>query len=69
MQKCNRPVELSVHLLSTSHQYIMLKNFTTNLLQKQLGKLLQGDGKTNFISVQQILEKLNSLNQPFFKTR
>ena len=58
-QTCNGLVELSRHLLSTTHQYVVLGKFTTDRLEKLFSKLRQGCGGTYFITVQQILEKLN----------
>ena len=58
-QRCNGLVELSRHLLSTTHQYVALGKFTTDKLEKSFSKLCQGCGCTYFITVQQILEKLN----------
>ena len=58
-QTCNGLVELSMHLLSTTHQYVVLGKFTTDKLEKSFSKLRQGCGGTYFITVQQILEKLN----------
>ena len=58
-QTCNGLVELPRHLLSTTHQYVVLGKFTTDKLEKSFSKLRQGCGGTYFITVQQILEKLN----------
>ena len=58
-QTCNGLVELAKFLLSTSHQYVALGKFTTDKLEKAYSKLRQGSGGTYFITVQQILEKLN----------
>ena len=43
--------------LSTFHEHVALGNFTTDPLEKQFGKLRQGSGRTNSITVQQALEK------------
>ena len=37
----------------------MLGNFSTDPLEKEFSKLRQGSGGTYFITVQQILEKVN----------
>ena len=58
-QTCYGLVELTQHLLATSHQYVALGKFTTDPLEKAFGKLRQGSGGTYFISAQQVLEKLN----------
>ena len=51
--------DLAKHLLSTTHKYVMLGQQTTDPLEKEFGKLRQGSGGTYFITVQQILEKLD----------
>ena len=56
---CNGLVELSRHLLPTTHQYVALGKFTPDKLEKSFSKLRQGCGGTCFIIMQQILEKLN----------
>ena len=53
---CNGLVALARHLLSTTHQFVMLGSFTTDHLEKQFGKLRQGSGGTYFITVQQVVE-------------
>ena len=58
-QTCNGIVELARHLLDTSHSYVLLGKFTTDKIEKSFSKLRQGSGGTYFISVQQILEKVN----------
>ena len=58
-QTCNGLVELTRHLLSTTHKYVVLGKFTTDKLEKAFSKLRQGSGGTYFITVQQILEKVN----------
>ena len=58
-QTCYGLVELAQYLLSTTHSYVALGKFTTDKLEKAFGKLRQGSGGTYFISVQQVLEKLN----------
>ena len=57
-QTCYSLVQLSKYLLDTTHQYVLLGNFTTDPLEKLFGKLRQGSGGTYFISVQQVLEKV-----------
>lgn len=54
---CNGLVSLCRHLLSTSHQYVLLGQFSTDPLEKEFSKLRQGSGGTYFINVQQITEK------------
>lgn len=53
----NGVVSLCRHLLSTSHQYVLLGQFSTDPLEKEFSKLRQGSGGTYFINVQQIEEK------------
>ena len=57
-QTCCGLVELAQHLLAT-HSYVCLGKFSSDALEKVFGKLRQGSGGTYFISVQQVLEKLN----------
>ena len=54
---CKGLVSLSRHLLSISHEYVMLGQFSTDPLEKEFSKLRQGSGGTYFINVQQIVEK------------
>ena len=58
-QTSNGLIELARYLLSTTHSYVALGKFTTDKLEKAFSKLRQGSGGTYFISVQQVLEKLN----------
>ena len=46
-QTCYGLVQLSKYLLDTTHQYVLLGNFTTDPLEKPFGKLRQGSGGTN----------------------
>lgn len=55
----NGLVSLCRHLLSTSHTYVLLGQFSTDPLEKEFSKLRQGSGGTYFINVQQIVEKTN----------
>ena len=59
-QMCNGLVDLTRHLLSTTHSYVVLGKYTTDKLEKSFSKLRQGSGGTYFMSVQQILEKIIS---------
>ena len=56
---CNGLVSLCRQLLSTSHQYVLFGQFSTDPLEKEFSKLRQGSGGTYFINVQQIVEKSN----------
>ena len=58
-QTCNGLVNLSIHLLFTTHECVLLGNFTSDSLRKQLRKLRQWSRRTYFITVQQILEKVS----------
>ena len=49
---CKGIVSLCWHLLATSHKYVLLGQFTTDSLEKEFGG-------TNFINVQQWIEKLH----------
>ena len=55
---CRAFVDLTIDLLSTTHEYVLLGIYTTDFLEKMFGKLRQGSGGTYFINVQQCLEKL-----------
>ena len=57
-QTCNRLVDLSIHLLCITHEYIILGNFTSDPLEEQSGKLRQESRVAYFITVQQLLEKV-----------
>lgn len=56
---CNGLVALCRQLLSTSHQYVLLGQFSSDPLEKEFSKLRQGSGGTYFINVQQVVEKSN----------
>ena len=45
-------------LLRTTHHYVILSKFSSDILEKEFGKLRQGSGGTYIITVQQLLEKL-----------
>ena len=57
--KCNGIVILCRYLLQVSHNCVLLGTFSTDLLKKEPGKLRQGSGRTYFITVQHIIEKMN----------
>ena len=46
-------------LLRVCHNCVLLGKFPIDRLEKEFGKLRQGPGGANFITVQQIIEKLN----------
>ena len=59
-QTVNGLVELSEYLLRKElFEYVILGSFSTAPLEKEFSKLQQESGCTYFITVQQILEKLN----------
>ena len=58
-QTCHGIVDLCKDLLSTSHTYVCIGKFTSDFIEKEFSKLRQGLGGTYFITVQQILEKVN----------
>ena len=58
-QTCHGIVDLCKFLLSTSHQYVCIGKFTSDYIEKEFSKLRQGSGGTYFITVQQVIEKLN----------
>ena len=53
---CKGIVSLCQHLLATSHNYVLLGEFSTDLLEKEFGKLRQGSGSTYFINVNSIFK-------------
>ena len=56
---CRGLLDLTKHLLRTTHDYVLLGIFTTDYLEKMFGKLREGSGGTYFINVQRVLEKLS----------
>ena len=56
---CNSIVSLCRCLLRLSHNYVLLRIFSTYPLEKEFGKLREGSGGTYFITVQRIIEKVN----------
>ena len=55
----NGIISLCRSLLRVSHNYVLLGTFSTDPLEKEFEKLRQGSGGTYFLTVQQIIEKLN----------
>ena len=55
----NGIVELCKYQLETTHEYVLLGSYSTDPLEKAFGKLRQGSGGTYFLTVQQVIEKLN----------
>ena len=45
-------------LLDSSHQFVILSEFSTDPLKKEFSKLRQGSEATYFITVQQVIKKL-----------
>ena len=54
----NGLVDLSKHLLTDDHDFVMLGEYSNDPLEKAFSKIRQGSGGTYFISVQQTMEKL-----------
>ena len=52
-------VELCKNLLATTHKYVCFGKFTLDYIEKEFSKLRQGSGGTYFITVQQVIEKVN----------
>ena len=52
-------VELCKEQLSTTHRYVMLGEYSNDPIERAYGKLRQGSGGTYFLSVQQVMEKLD----------
>lgn len=55
----NGLVELCRHQLETTHEYVLLGDYSTDPLEKEFGKLRQGSGGAYFLTVQTIMEKLS----------
>ena len=58
---CHSLVSVTKLLLQRPHDFILLGQFSTDLLEKAFVKLCQGCGGTYFINSQQVLEK-HSIN-------
>ena len=52
-------VSLCRSLLRVLHNYVLLGKFSTDPSEKEFGKLCQGSGGAYFITVQQLIEKVN----------
>ena len=57
-QTCNGIIELTQELLRTSHDYVLLGEFSTDDLEEKFGEFRQGSGGSYFITVQNVLQKL-----------
>ena len=57
-QTCKGMIDLSIHLLKTTHEYVLLGKITSDPLEKMFCKLRQGSGGTYFITVQNVLQKV-----------
>ena len=55
----NGLVDLCKELLADGYDFVMLGEFSNDPIEKEIGKFRQGSGGTYFISVQQVIEKLN----------
>lgn len=55
----NGIVELCRHQLSTTHKFVLLGEYSNDPIERSYGKLRQGTGGTYFLTVQQVMEKLN----------
>ena len=51
-------VEMAKTLLCSSHEFILLGEFSSDPLERSFSKLRQGAGGAYFVSVQQSLEKM-----------
>ena len=54
----NGIVELCRHQLATTHEFVLLGEYSNDPIERAYGKLRQGSGGTYFLSVQQVMEKL-----------
>ena len=55
---CNELVKLSEFLPSLGHRYVLLGQFSTDDLEEIFSELRQGSGGTYFITVQNVVQKL-----------
>ena len=55
---CRRAVDLTRYLLASGNEYVMLRWFSTDPLERAFGKLLQDSGLTYFLSAQSVIEKI-----------
>ena len=62
---CRGIVDLTKYLLSSTHSYAILSQFSIDLLEKTFVKLRQGSGGTYFITVQQVLQKVKIKEQSY----
>ena len=56
---CYGLVEMCKYLLKNNFIYVMLGEFSTDFIEKTFNKFRQGSGGTYFITVQNVVEKLN----------
>ena len=56
---CYGLVEMCKYLLKNNFIYVMLGDFSTDYIEKAFSKFRQGSGGTYFITVQNVVEKLN----------
>lgn len=56
---CFAFVELAKYLLNEGNEYVIFGWFTTDPIEKKFGKLRQGTGGVYYITVQNVVEKLN----------
>ena len=58
VQMLNGRVDLCQSLLTNSNDFVMVGNFSTDPLEKELGKLRQGSEGTYLMYAQQVVERL-----------
>ena len=54
---CHGVVALTKNLLNTTQMFVVICEFSSDLLEKYYGKLRMGSGGTYFITAQQVIEK------------
>lgn len=59
VHNCHAFIELAKHLLNEGYEYVIFGWFSTDPIEKNFGKWRQGTGGIYFITVQNVLEKLN----------
>ena len=55
----NGIVELCKEQLATTHKFVLLGEYSNDPIERAYGKLRQGSGGTYFLTVQQVMEKLD----------
>ena len=63
----NGIVDLTKHLLQTSHTYVCPGKFSSDFLEKEFSKLRQGFGGTHLSQYNKLLKNITSAKHHFFR--